>query len=227
MPTSKPASKKKTIAVKKAISIHKESLSSVRDRILEESLKIISENGAQALNMREVARRLKLSHAAPYRHFSSKEDVLAELGKLGFTMFAEHLERNLPIASSKENLMERFKIMRMNYADFVDKYPELYQIIFSTNLPDKNLYPELLVVARKSFEILLNQIAAMKAAGLIEEEDVILASFFVHMLVHGHMSLKKTGSIDKICEDLGYKVNLEEGASRLIFNALGMKNPSL
>ena len=51
---------------------HQEDL---REKILVESLKIIYDTGVSSLSLRDVARRLNVSHSAPYRHFQSK-DVL-------------------------------------------------------------------------------------------------------------------------------------------------------
>lgn len=45
----------------------------LRDKILAECIKIVSESGSVGINMREISRRLKISHTAPYKHFKSKD----------------------------------------------------------------------------------------------------------------------------------------------------------
>jgi AcrR family transcriptional regulator len=202
----------------------------LRDRILKESLKIVAEEGAAALNMREVARRLKISHAAPYRHFENKEDVLAELGLLGFRLFTETLSADLPLADSKETMLVRFRKLKENYLKFASEHPELYNIIFLTRLPDKEKYISLREAGQKAFSTLLDQMAAMKAAGMIEESDVFLASMFTFQFLHGQVSLKNTGVSDGICHAFSKSEligeDLERGMDRILANAWGL-DPSL
>ncbi len=64
----------------------------VREACLEEALAIIEESGVEALSLREVSRRLGVSHQAPYRHFTNRDDLLAELLSRCFEVFAAHLE---------------------------------------------------------------------------------------------------------------------------------------
>ena len=41
----------------------------------------------------EAARQAGVSPAAPYRHFKGREDLIEEVARQGFVMFAEVLER--------------------------------------------------------------------------------------------------------------------------------------
>ena len=52
---------------------HRENL---RQTLLEAAVTLIGEVGPRAFTLREVARRAGVSHNAPYRHFSSKDDLL-------------------------------------------------------------------------------------------------------------------------------------------------------
>jgi len=58
--------------------------------------------GAGLLTLREVARRAGVSHAAPYRHFPSKEALLAEVAEVGFRrLIEEMLPRAHPMAGDR------------------------------------------------------------------------------------------------------------------------------
>ncbi|PJE03763.1 MAG: hypothetical protein CK427_04625 [Leptospira sp.] len=195
----------------------------IKERILKECLKIITEKGANSLNMREVARNLKISHATPYRHFATKDDVLSELGIMGFRIFNEFLEKDLPLPSTKDAIIQRFHKLKENYILFATKYPELYNIIFNTRLPDKEEYPELMEVGRKAFSTLLNQMAAMKASGLIDVEDIFLASIFTHTLIHGMVSMQNINMIEGMCKGFGYEKDLHQGIDALLAKAWGLE----
>src|SRR6202789_3642784 len=53
---------------------------------------ILDENGMQAVGLRETARRVGVSATAAYRHFTSKEDLLASLAAEGFRELAAAME---------------------------------------------------------------------------------------------------------------------------------------
>ncbi|MFX4450801.1 TetR/AcrR family transcriptional regulator, partial [Acinetobacter baumannii] len=45
------------------------------------------------LSLRDVARRLGVSHQAPYKHFPSRDHILAEVVGRAYASFAAHLEK--------------------------------------------------------------------------------------------------------------------------------------
>src|SRR5271170_4835975 len=49
---------------------------------------ILDESGMQAVGLRETARRVGVSATAAYRHFASKEDLLASVAAEGFRELA-------------------------------------------------------------------------------------------------------------------------------------------
>jgi AcrR family transcriptional regulator len=65
---------------------------SLRERCLREAMAIIEEAGIEALSLREVARRLRVSHQAPYKHFPSRDHLIAEVVGRTFAEFARHLD---------------------------------------------------------------------------------------------------------------------------------------
>lgn len=171
---------------------------SLRDKILQECIKITSESGTNGINMREISRRLNISHMAPYKHFASKEEILTELKILGYKMFSQSLEKNLPLPESSNALENRFKIMMHNYEEFTKTHPELYQIIFNSKNPNMQKNLELEEVSTRSFSILINQIASMKAAGLMGEVDVFEAALLTFIMTHGFMTLRNNRNIESL-----------------------------
>jgi AcrR family transcriptional regulator len=64
----------------------------LREDCLTEAASIIAERGLEVLSLREVARRLGVSHQAPYKHFESRDHILAELTIRAPRSFAAKLE---------------------------------------------------------------------------------------------------------------------------------------
>jgi AcrR family transcriptional regulator len=67
---------------------HREDL---RRELLDRGLAQLARDGLAAFSMRELAQELGVSHAAPYRHFSSREELLAEIVREGMARFEEAL----------------------------------------------------------------------------------------------------------------------------------------
>ena len=44
--------------------------------LVKAALELVEESGSEALTLREVARRVGVTHAAPYRHFKDKDDIV-------------------------------------------------------------------------------------------------------------------------------------------------------
>src|SRR6202045_5219073 len=56
----------------------------LRRALLEEALRTIHTHGVEQLTLRTVGHRLGVSRSALYRHFSSKQALLAAVGREGF-----------------------------------------------------------------------------------------------------------------------------------------------
>ena len=52
-------------------------MASTRARLIEAAAALLEEGGPGAVTLREVGRRVGVSHNAPYKHFADKEDLLA------------------------------------------------------------------------------------------------------------------------------------------------------
>ena len=65
----------------------------LREAYVKEALAIIAEGGIDSLSLRDVARRLGVSHQAPYKHFPSRDHILAEVVGRAYAGFAAHLEK--------------------------------------------------------------------------------------------------------------------------------------
>ena len=55
----------------------------LRQKIIDEALSWIEQENIVSLSLRGIARRLGVSHNAPYRHFPDKESLLVAIAEVG------------------------------------------------------------------------------------------------------------------------------------------------
>jgi AcrR family transcriptional regulator len=168
----------------------------LREACVTEALAIIGEAGVERLSIREVARRLGVSHQAPYKHFASSEHLLAELVRRTYAAFADHLE-NRPRGDSPGDDME---CMGRAYFRFAMDQPLKYRLLFGTPLPDPSQHPAMMEEARKAFTVLLAGVAKMRGGGPLGlgDRELQLDAMFVWSVVHGMASIMQTAALHQL-----------------------------
>lgn len=168
----------------------------LREACVAEALAIIEETGVERLSIREVARRLGVSHQAPYKHFPSSEHLLAELVRRTYVTFAEHLEAR-PRGDSAGDDMH---CMGQAYFRFAMDHPLKYRLLFGTPLPDPEQHPAMMEEARKAFTVLLAGIARMKGATALAKPSraLQLDALFVWSVVHGLSTILQTKALQQL-----------------------------
>ena len=65
----------------------------LRQALVAATLKLIEEKGPLGFTLADAARDAGVSAAAPYRHFRGRDELIEEVARQGFAMFADRLER--------------------------------------------------------------------------------------------------------------------------------------
>lgn len=99
--------------------------------ILDASLRIVKEEGWQALSMRKIADLIEYTAPIIYEYFANKEAILLELTRRGFLI----LSRDLQEAKAKHDLpAKQLEAMWRAYWDFAFDNKELYQVMFGVEM---------------------------------------------------------------------------------------------
>ena len=112
----------------------------LREACIREALAIIETSGVEQLSLRDVARRLGVSHQAPYKHFPSRDHILAEIVARAFEAFAAHLDARPRRADPYEDLRE----MGLAYVGYAREHPLQYRLMFGTPLPNPSQHPDMM-----------------------------------------------------------------------------------
>jgi AcrR family transcriptional regulator len=94
---------------------------------LAEALRVLAERGARGVTFAEVARRLGVTAAALYRHYTDPQALLVAAASESFVLFERSLRAN-PAGSA----YERLRGMTVAYLSFAQKYPARYELMFNT-----------------------------------------------------------------------------------------------
>ena len=135
---------------------------------------ILDEAGPEAVGLRETARRVGVSATAAYRHFSSKEDLLASVAAEGFRELTAAMEA---AANGPDPLIS----LGLAYVEFALQKRGLFRLMFGPVLVERAKYPALNEAATAAFACV--QRAASGAGGGRQEDNA--ASLAAWGLVHG------------------------------------------
>lgn len=123
----------------------------LRRAILDAALEIVTEQGgAAAVTLREAARRVGVSHNAPYRHFEDRGAILAALAEEGFTALARALREARADVTDAE---ERFVATGLAYLAFTRARPGHVGVMFAPELV-KGRTRALQAAANDAFQVL-------------------------------------------------------------------------
>lgn len=96
----------------------------LKERLVERAVQVISENGVEALSLRQLAKDLAVSHSAPSRHFSSKADLLSAVAAYGFSQMM--LATGNAISEKEQDSRAILRAMALANINWAAKNPMLY-----------------------------------------------------------------------------------------------------
>jgi AcrR family transcriptional regulator len=101
----------------------------LRKALLEGAVRLIREEGMREFSLRKLAAQVGVSHAAPYRHFKNKEDILATLMLEGHKRLRTSLLDARARCRGKGS--DKFIAQGRAYVEFARKNPEYLSVMFS------------------------------------------------------------------------------------------------
>jgi AcrR family transcriptional regulator len=147
----------------------------LRQALIKATAELIERDGPASVSLREAARIAGVSHNAPYRHFPTREALLAAVAAHGFRQLRSAFEE---AATTPEN---RMLALGQEYMRFALAHPGLFRLMFGSGL-DRKLHPELEQAAQDAFEVL--QRATVDRGSPSPREAALGAWALVHGLSH-------------------------------------------
>lgn len=106
--------------------------SGLRARLVDVGVELVAREGAQALTLREIARRAGVSHGAPRRYFPTHLELLSAIARRGFGELAERVTAAVGdgTAGPRAQLAE----LARTYLAFALDNPGMYELMFRHDL---------------------------------------------------------------------------------------------
>jgi AcrR family transcriptional regulator len=164
----------------------------LRDTLVDAAVALIARKGPQGFSLREVARRARVSEAAPYWHFTDREALLAAVAEHGFVEMAKGM---MEIWSRVAEPSERFRALGIGYVRFALAHPSYLRVMFGSEVPDKAMHPGLKEAGERTFAMLIQAIADCQAVGQVKSgppEEFAVAAWSI---VHGLAALLVDGKL--------------------------------
>lgn len=169
----------------------------LREALLDRAAEFIEEAGVEGLSLRQLARDLGVSHAAPGKHFRDKQALLDALALRGF--FAMNA-RITEAAETSADHRTRFVGIARAYVSFAVTRPVLLAVMHSTkHHPDASA--ELRGIGEDGIRIARALIAEAQDAGALasgESETLALVCF---VSLHGAAVLASSNLLDGTSTD--------------------------
>ncbi len=163
----------------------------LRQALVEAALGLIADQGPQGFTLSEAAKAADVTPAAVYRHFAGRDDLLAEVARQGYEIFAALLD--YAHNNGQPTALAAFEATGRAYLAFARKYPGHYMAMFESGL-SLNAHPDLAHVAARARAV-LERAAGMLSDHLPPDRRPPASMFSAHIwaLSHGVVELYTRG----------------------------------
>lgn len=177
---------------------------------------VIAEKGVENLSLRDVARKLGVSHQAPYKHYPNRDHLLAEVMRRCFQRFAAHLDARGQFDTPQEDLAA----LGRQYMRFASDHPLEYRLMFDTQWPESAEHPDLIRDAVHTYDILRGVLRRMHGDSPAMNDRVDLDALFIWSTVHGMAGVLNGNCIGQL--DLKHQVLEQAVEHAILMVALGL-----
>ncbi|CAH0355027.1 TetR/AcrR family transcriptional regulator [Aquabacterium sp. CECT 9606] len=155
---------------------------------------VIAEKGVENLSLRDVARKLGVSHQAPYKHYPSRDHLLAEVMGRCLQRFAAHLDARGQFEDPKEDLAA----LGRQYLSYARDHVLEYRLMFDTPWPQSAEHPDLIRDAVHAYDILRNALRRLHGESAAMQDRVDLDALYIWSTVHGMAGVMNGNCIHRL-----------------------------
>jgi AcrR family transcriptional regulator len=159
----------------------------LKEALIRAAPELIAEKGPAGFTFADAARWAGVSPAAPYRHFRDRDELIADVARRGFELFAAALAEAWD--EGRPDLMSAFDRLGRAYLDFAREQPAYYSAMFEAGVP-LDTDPQLRTSSEAAFAVLRQ--ASERLVALMPAKDrppALMVALHVWSMTHGIASL--------------------------------------
>lgn len=181
-------------------------------RIAQTTLRILEDEGPEAVSMRRVANAIGITPMAIYHYFPNREALLRSVVDKEFESF-QQLIGHQPMSASLEAEMSH--IMDA-YIEYALTRPRIFEYVFSKPRPDARRYPDDFRARRSpTLNPVADAVAKWMQRGTLKQDDVWEISLELWAHAHGYLMLHRAGRFD--LTDQEFKKLVQRSLKRLLY----------
>ena len=167
----------------------------LREALVEAAVEVVREGGPEALALRELARRVGVSHAAAYRHFADRGALVDAVAERAMDALVARVHERLaevdetdPVARARRRLVQ----IGAGYVDFALTEPGLFRLLFTAfPEPPEGTDPD----GEDPYSMLNAALDDLVAVGYLDPRDRPGADVTCWSAVHGFSVLNVEGPL--------------------------------
>ncbi|MEU8373552.1 TetR/AcrR family transcriptional regulator [Micromonospora sp. NPDC048894] len=156
----------------------------LRSTLLAAAERSLRQHGAGQLSLRELAREVGVSHAAPRRHFADRQALLDALAEAGFARL--HAELHAALVAAGDDFAPRLHAMAAAYLRFATEDAALLELMFAAKHREGAGH---LVAAAGPFGLMHDLISQGQAQGVLAPGPPELAGIVLFATLQGIATL--------------------------------------
>jgi AcrR family transcriptional regulator len=177
----------------------------LRRALIDGALSLIECEGISALSLREVARRIGVSHAAPHHHFANRTLLLCAIAEEGF--IALHAAMVDAVRSFSPQAPEQLRALGVAYVRFAVTHPRYFRVMFSPEVTGERATAALRQASGSTYSLLTARLCAVGLSESAASDAALLAWSTVHGLAMLWLDRQLTfPGLASSAEDLAQKV---------------------
>jgi AcrR family transcriptional regulator len=154
------------------------------------ALRILEDEGPQAVSMRRVAKEVGVTPMAIYHHFPSREALLNAVVESEFAQLVEFLGQS-KVKRSFEAAMIR---IMDGYIDYAFAHPRIFDYVFSMPRPGARRFPDDFRARRSpTLNITADIVSSWMKLGKLKRDDQWEIAMELWAHIHGYLTLWRGG----------------------------------
>lgn len=143
------ASRQKTPRKEASTSTNSYHHGNLRSSLIDSGLVMLKESGPHNFSLRQLSESVGVTRTAPAHHFGDKNGLLAAIATRGYQKLVALRQQR--IAAVGDDPKKRLVEAAASYVEFALDEPELFTLMFSTIIKDRDSFPDLVKAQREAF----------------------------------------------------------------------------